>query len=65
VQDTLLKDLISDQVDTLYALSEDEWTDKLDELANNVSMSLAEEYIDTRLVPLQTELGIDLSTISH
>lgn len=64
-QQTILRDLIEDQVADLYALPEDEWTGKLDEMAAKVSMSLAEELIDTRLVPLQTELGIDLSSISH
>jgi len=65
VQEKILRDLIEDQVDALYALAEDVWTDKLDEMAQNVSMTLAEELIDSRLVPLQTSLAIDLSTISH
>jgi kynurenine 3-monooxygenase len=65
VQQVILRDLIEDQVETLYALPEDEWTGQLDEMAEKVSMAVAEHQIDTKLVPLQTELGIDLSTISH
>lgn len=65
VQETLLRDLIDDLVPELYALSEEEWSGRLDELAGRVSMARAEELIDSRLVPLQAELGIDLSTISH
>lgn len=65
VQQTLLRDLIEDQVDELYSLSETEWTDRLDDMASKVSMKRAEELIDERLVPLQKELGIDLTTISH
>jgi kynurenine 3-monooxygenase len=65
VQQGLLRELINDQVADLYALSESAWTDMLDELAANISMQRAEELIDTRLVPLQEELQIDLMSISH
>ena len=64
-QQTILRDLIEDHVADLYALPEDEWTGKLDEVAGKISMTLAEELIDTQLVPLQAELEIDLSSISH
>jgi kynurenine 3-monooxygenase len=65
VQQTLLRDLIEDQVADLYSLPESEWAARLDDMAAKVSLARAEELIDARLVPLQTELGIDFSTISH
>jgi hypothetical protein len=37
----------------------------LDTLAEGISLERAEELIDARLVPLQRELQVDLSTVSH
>jgi hypothetical protein len=41
------------------------WSDMLDGIASNISMDKAEMLIDEKLVPLQRELSVDLSTISH
>jgi hypothetical protein len=41
------------------------WPSLLDSLAQSISMEKAEMLIDQRLVPLQQQLQIDLSTVSH
>ena len=63
VQQEILRELIDDQVDELYGLPDEEWTGKLDDMAVKVSMSKAEELIDSRLIPLQQDLEVDLTLL--
>lgn len=65
VQQILLRELIEDLLEELEGLEEGEWSGQLDAMADRVNMTTAEELIDSRLVSLQAELGVDLSTISH
>jgi hypothetical protein len=64
-QSAILKELIADAAVELSAIEDDSWGDSLQRLADSVSLEEAERLIDERLVPLQRELGIDLSTVSH
>lgn len=57
--------LIADAALELEAIENDSWGDAIQRLADGISMELAESLIDERLVPVQRELGIDLSTVSH
>lgn len=56
---------MADAAIELEGISDDSWGDSIQRLADGVSMELAEKLIDERLVPLQRELNIDLSTVSH
>lgn len=64
-QNEILRELIAEASATLDAITDDSWPAVLDTLAEEISMDAAEKLIDTRLVPLQRELGVDLSTVSH
>jgi len=65
VQNEILRELIAEPGAALDAITDDSWPAVLDTLAEAVSIDAAEKLIDERLVPLQRELGVDLSTVSH
>ena len=65
MQDEILRELIVDQAAELEAVPDDSWGDHIQSLANSVPMEKAENMIDERLVPIQKELGVDLTTVSH
>ena len=65
MQDEILRELIVDQAAELEAVPDDSWGDRIQSLANSVPMEKAENMIDERLVPIQKELGVDLTTVSH
>lgn len=65
MQNEILRELIADASATLDAITDDSWPQVLDSLAEGVSLERAEQLIDARLVPLQRELQVDLSTVSH
>jgi len=65
VQTEVLKELIVNQAAELEAIEDDSWGEQIQRLADSVSMEEAERLIDERVVPLQRELGIDLSTVCH
>lgn len=64
-QNAILQELIADAAAQLEAIADDSWPSVLDTLAAEVSLEAAEKLIDERLVPLQRQLGVDLSTVSH
>lgn len=57
--------MIADAAAEIDAITDDSWSEALGPLAEKVSLEEAEKLIDEKLVPLQRELGIDLSTVSH
>lgn len=65
VQNQILGELIRDLAVELEALPADsDWSSFLDEFAGRVSLEDAERLIDARVVPLQRQFGIDLSTVA-
>jgi hypothetical protein len=64
-QNEILQELIAAPSAELALISDDSWGSLLDPLAERVSLEDAERLIDAKLVPLQQELGIDLSKVSH
>jgi len=65
VQNEILRELIAEAGAQLDAITDDSWPSVLDTLAESISMDAAEKLVDARVVPLQRELGVDLSTVSH
>lgn len=64
-QNEILRELIAEAGQQLDAIQDDTWPAQLDALAEGISLQTAEALIDAKLVPLQRELGVDLSTVSH
>lgn len=65
VQNEILRELIKDVALELEALpAESNWSSHLDEFAERISLEEAEKLIDMRVVPLQQQYGIDLSTVA-
>ena len=64
-QNEILRELIAEAGAQLDAITDDSWPSVLDTLAQSISMDAAEKLVDARVVPLQRELGVDLSTVSH
>lgn len=64
-QNEILAELVRDAAVELESAPDGVWSDMLDGIASNISMDKAEMLIDEKLVPLQRELSVDLSTISH
>lgn len=65
IQTQILQELIVEQAAELEAIPDDSWGNQIQRLADSVSMEEAERLITERLVPVQLELNIDLSTITH
>jgi hypothetical protein len=64
VQNEILRELIKDLALELEAMPADsDWSAHLDEFAGRVSLTEAERLIDEKVVPLQQQLGIDLSSV--
>lgn len=64
VQNEILGGLIDSLATELEGLPADvDWSSLLDEYANRVSIEEGERLIDEKVVPLQIEYGIDLSTV--
>jgi hypothetical protein len=61
-QNEILQELIRGVAPDPAVLSSD---DDLQRIADSVSLAEAEDLIDARVVPLQRELGVDLSTVCH
>lgn len=62
----MLKELIQEAATELEAMPADsDWTSRMDDLANSISLERAEQLIDERVVPVQRELGVDILTVSH
>ena len=58
--------MIKDAAAELEAMPEDsDWSSRLDEMANSISLEKAERLIDQYVIPMHRELGVDISTISH
>jgi hypothetical protein len=57
--------LIAEAGAELDAVQDETWPTVLDRLAESISLQKAEALIDAKVVPLQKELGVDLSTVSH
>jgi hypothetical protein len=64
-QNEILRELIAEAGAELDAVQDETWPAVLDRLAESVSLQKAEALIDAKVVPLQKELGVDLSTVSH
>jgi hypothetical protein len=64
VQNEILRELIRDLAAELEAFPADsDWSSHLDEFAGRVSLTEAERLIDEKVVPLQQQFGIDLSSV--
>lgn len=62
----MLKQLIASAAAELEAMPADsDWSSRLDELADSISLEEAERLIDELVIPKQMELGVDITTVSH
>jgi hypothetical protein len=62
----MLKRLVAPAAAELEAMPADsDWSGRLDELANTISLEEAERLIDELVIPKQIELGVDITSVSH
>jgi hypothetical protein len=63
LQNELLGALINDHAIELESLPDGEWSSRLDEFAERISLEEGERMIDEKVVPVLQQFGIDLSTV--